>query len=283
NKLNLFMFKKQLNPIRKIKAFNNPIIWVTLPTAYPLLSQFKTCPIIYYCCDDYSVLTESLNSQIRICEDKLIKKASLILVVSSTLASMMPENKTLILDHAIDVELFSKPQERPKDLPEGKPIAGFYGSLSHWVDFDLIHQCATALNNWNFVLIGPKSVGFERLEQLSNVFYLGAKNYMELPGYSQHWDVGLIPFVKNQLSDACNPLKVKEYLATGKPVISIDIPALRIYKDYIHIAKDPQDFIKAIPLSLQDSNAQARKNLVKDQSWDNRALFLEEKLLGLDS
>jgi glycosyltransferase involved in cell wall biosynthesis len=283
DKLNRFILKKQLSPIRKSKQFDKAIIWTTLPTAYPLIEIFDGLPLVYYCCDDYSVLGDSPNPQVSFFEEKLIQQADLIVVVSETLAVKMPRNKTYYLDHAIDVSLFTKSYPRPKDLPHGKPIAGFYGSLSSWVDMNLIFQCATNLRNWNFVFIGPKQVSIEKLETLSNFFYLGSKSYIDIPAYSQHWDVGLIPFIKNQLTDACNPLKIKEYLAAGKPVVSIDIPALRIYKDFIYIAKDSQDFLKGIELSLTATNDGLRKNLVKDQSWDARALTIEKKLLDMNS
>ena len=280
--LNRYIFKKQL--YRKVyqKGVNNFIVWVTIPTAYPLLKVFNSSPIVYYCCDDYAGLGKKLNPKIPYFERMLSEEASLIFYVSDILGQKFPENKKIFLDHGIDVDLFTQSYQRPEDLPLGKPIAGFYGSISHWVDLELIYECAIQLRHWNFVLIGPKNITLKKLEQLDNVFYLGIKPQESIPAYSQHWNVGMIPFIRSDLIDACNPLKIKEYLLTGNPVVSIDIPALQVYKKNIYIAKNNQDFIRGIELSLQDKNDEVRKNLVKNQSWDNRAQIVEEKLLQIN-
>ncbi|KTD04754.1 glycosyltransferase [Fluoribacter gormanii] len=279
--LNCFILKKQLKTT--LKKMKQPIIWLTLPSAYPFIRIFNNCPLVYYCCDDYSALVKPPLPKLDYFENQLIEKAALIYVTSAVLAKKMPKNKTHFLDQAIDIDLFTKPYARPDDLPTGKPIAGFYGSLCSWVDINLIYQCATRLKNWNFVFIGPKNIDLEKLETLSNFFYLGPKAYVDIPAYSQHWDVGLIPFVNNQVTAACNPLKIKEYLSAGKPVVTTNIPALHMYKKNIYIAKDTDDFINGIVASLGDNKEEIRKNLVKDQSWDSRALALEKQLLDLSS
>lgn len=281
NRFNKWMLGRQLRTITQKRGFVRPIIWATLPTAYPYLSLFPNSAVVYYCCDDYELIIDKPYPQLPIYERQLIDKASLVIVSSEVLAAKAPASKTYFLDHGIDLSLYLKRYPRPKDLPQGRPIAGFYGSITHWVDLDLLYQCALELPNWNFVLIGPKEVDISRLESLNNFFYLGPKPYPAIPAYSEHWDVGLIPFIKNKLVLACNPLKVKEYLAGGKPIVSVEIPALAVYKECIYLAKDKADFIKGIQLSLEDKNASVRLNLAKKESWDSKVEQLNQQLLAI--
>ncbi|MFA6303024.1 MAG: glycosyltransferase [Legionella sp.] len=281
DRLNRAILTKQLSSVMKKGDFVHPILWLTLPTAYPFISIFDKCPLVYYCCDDYALLVDPPNPQVTIFEKQLIEKADLILVVSDVLAKNMPAHKTYILDQGVDLTHFMKKYDRPNDLPNDKPIAGFYGSLTHWVDIDLLYQCASQLTDWNFVVIGSKSVDISHLEKLNNFFYLGPKSYSEIPAYSQYWDVGLIPFIKNQLVMACNPLKAKEYLVGGKPIVSVAIPALDKYKEYIYLAKNNKDFIHGIEQSLNDTKETMRKNYAAQEGWDSRALVLENKLIAL--
>lgn len=283
NKINCYILKKQLANAMHANKFINPIVWMTIPTAYPYVAIFENFPLVYYCCDDYSVLGDSPHSQILSLEEKLVKKAVLVIVVSDVLAMKKPADKTFYLDHGIDLDLFLKDYPRPNDLPIGKPIAGFYGSITNYfVDFDLLYQCAIRLPNWNFVLIGPKEVDLGKLIKLDNFFYLGFKLHLEeIPAYSQHWDVGMIPFLKNQLTFAMNPLKVKDYLATGKPVVSVDLPSLQAYEDYIYITRNTDEFINALQLAEKEKNISKKNYDIKNHSWDSRAILLEKKLLDL--
>lgn len=283
NKINCFIIKKQLANAMHKNKFINPIVWMTLPTAFPYFTIFDHCPLVYYCCDDYSVLGDSPHPEILSLEQKLIKKAVLVIVVSEVLAEKIPADKTFYLDHGIDLDLFLKAYPRPKDLPSGKPIAGYYGSITnYWIDFELLYQCAIRLPDWNFVLIGPKEVNLDKLTILDNFFYLGFKKHLEeIPAYSQHWDVGMIPFLKNQLTAAMNPLKVKDYLATGKPVVSVDLPALQAYKEYIYLTKNQDEFINALRLAVNEKGLSRKKYDIKNHSWNNRATLLEKKLINL--
>ena len=281
DKINCFFLKKQLASTIHKNKFATLVVWMTLPTAYPYAAIFGQWPLVYYCCDDYAVIGDSPHPQIPSLEKQLVNQASLVIVVSDVLATKMPSDKTLYLDHGIDLNHFRKSYSRPHDLPSGKPVAGFYGSIASWVDINLIYQCVSKLCDVNFVLIGPSEVDLSQLKKLSNFFYLGFKPYEEIPAYSQHWDVGMIPFVKSQLTAALNPLKIKEYLTTGKPVVSVDLPAMQAYKGYIYIAKDEDEFINALQLAINEKGQSRKSYDITHHGWDSRAMLLEKKLLSL--
>jgi glycosyltransferase involved in cell wall biosynthesis len=282
-KINRFILKKQLAQTVKKKRFINPVIWTSLPTALPYLTLWGNGPIVYFCGDDFSVLGTLPRPDLLAVEKQLSDRAALIFVVSDALSKKMPTHKTCYIDQGVDLDFFKRQYPRPKDLPEGKPIAGYFGSISDfWLDLDLLYQCASTLPHWNFVLLGPNTADLSRFKKLNNFFYLGfKKSFQDVPAYPAHWDASLMPFNKSQLTEAFNPLKLKEYLCCGKPIVSVDLPAMASSGDYVYIAKNAEDFIQGIEFSLNDKGHALRQNSVRNDSWDSRSLFVHEKLLAL--
>lgn len=175
--------------------------------------------------------------------------------------------------HGVDYELFATPQPRPIDLPFGKPIAGFYGLIAEWIDQDLICESAENLPNWNFVLIGPSRVDFSKLENHDNIHLLGPRAHTQLPGYIQHWHTALLPFRQTPQIHACNPLKLREYLASGTPVVTTYFPALQGYEDLVSIVTGTKDFIRAIESTrdLEEGRNEIGQSRMVCESWLERA------------
>lgn len=225
-------------------AKEKPILWLSLPSAVPLLGKINECFSIYYCGDDFSSLEGVDHEVMGKLEAELVEKVDLILVASETLSRKFPSEKTIFIPHGVADYFYEAPDERPKDLPEG-PIAGFYGSISGWVDQQLLIRTAKKMPHWNFVIIGPQRCFVEHLRREPNIYLLGEKDHRELPNYIHHWQVSLLPFKDNAQIRACNPLKLREYLAIGKPIVSTDFPALKPYKNWITVASQ-NDFCQAI-------------------------------------
>lgn len=225
-------------------AQEKPILWISLPSAEPLLGKINECFSIYYCGDDFSSLEGVDHEVMAKLEEELVEKVDLILVASEALSKKFPKDKTVFIPHGVADYFFEAPDERPKDLPLG-PVAGFYGSLSGWVDQQLIIRTARKMPHWSFVIIGPQRCFVEHLRREPNIYLLGEKDHRELPNYVHHWQVSLLPFKDNAQIRACNPLKLREYLAVGKPIVSTEFPALKPYKDWITVAGH-DDFCEAI-------------------------------------
>jgi glycosyltransferase involved in cell wall biosynthesis len=121
---------------------------------------------------------------------------------------------------------------RPVDLPEGKVI-GFFGLLSEWIDQDLLVRLARKVPAVHIVLIGKADVEVSKLKAETNIVILGAKQFSELPQYAAHFDVGIIPFVINDLTRAVNPIKLREMLAAGCPVVSTALPEVIGARDQV--------------------------------------------------
>ena len=177
--------------------------------------------------------------------------------------------------------LFRSTYDKPLDFPKGKKIAGFYGSIASWIDVESLTYAASNLPDWQFVFIGDVKTDVSDLAELDNTHFLGRKAHEELPKYVSNWDISLISFKQNGQIEACNPLKLREYLAAGKPIVSTKFPAAEEYKDIINITKTHQEFVEKISDSYQSDIRKKSIAAVQNESWESRAKNLSELILKL--
>ena len=143
-------------------------------------------------------------------------------------------------------------------LKKGKPIVGYYGALAKWFDYELLRQAALALPEVEFVLIGKNydgSLNASGITQLENVCFLGDVPYAHLPRYAGCFAVCTIPFEINSITNATSPLKLFEYMALGKPIVTTDMLECRKYKS-VFCAKNAQEYIHLIRHVLEPSFAE---------------------------
>ena len=273
----------QISPIIKNAKLVSPLLWTSLPTAVDFSGYLGESGLVYYCGDDFSGLAGVDHKTIALRENELRQKADLILVASPRLLRDFPTNNTKLLTHGVDYKLFSEPALRAKDLPnDGRPIAGFYGSISQWLDLPLLEECIKKLPNWHFVFIGKAVVDISSISKLENVTLLGERAHHLLPSYSQHWTVSLLPFTDNAQIRACNPLKMKEYLAAGRPIVSTYFPAIDAYRGLVQIANNSNAMVEALIDSQYVQYLPAfsgvLRGVVKNKSWQARAKQLSNWL-----
>lgn len=250
-----------------------PILWTSLPTAVDAIGTLGEHAVVYYCGDDFGALDGVDHAAVAGLERELVARADLILAASPVLAARFPAAKTHVIEHGVDVALFGSPAPRPADLPTGRPVAGFYGSLSNWIDFELLAATARRMPGWDFVLIGTPHADLSPLDGLTNLHLLGPRDHAALPGYAQHWDASLLPFVDNAQIRACNPLKLREYLAAGTPVIATDFPALDGYRDLVRVIDGADALVAALEAARTEGPQlrAARRERVRGESWEVRA------------
>ncbi|EII3281113.1 glycosyltransferase [Vibrio alginolyticus] len=274
------MMKHQLNKQLQALGFDKPVFWTSLPTAADVCAEMNPRGLIYYCGDDFSALAGVDHDTVTKHERTLVNAANVIFTASDTLSTKFPSHKTVTLPHGVNVSLFSEPAPKAKDLPDnGRKVLGFYGSLSEWLDYDLIAQVADQAPDWDLVFIGPNEFSDNPLPQRCNVYYLGPRAHHTLPRYSQHWDASWLPFVDNAQIKACNPLKLLEYLATGTPVISTPFPALMPYKHMLHVVQDVEDVRASLDHLLPPPTDS--KSFVQQQSWEARANQVDKLVRAL--
>ena len=197
-------------PLRSLGITQQPLLWLSLPTASCFVGAFNEAAVVYYAGDDFSALEGVDHRPVARLEGRLAEKADAVIAASEAIAAKFPRDKTFIISHGCDFERFAAPAAAPADLRAGRddtrPVAGFYGSLSTWLDQDLLAETAARLPDWRFVLIGDACCDLSRLKQAANIELLGRRPHDALPGYVQDWDVSLMPFKDNAQIRACNPL-----------------------------------------------------------------------------
>jgi glycosyltransferase involved in cell wall biosynthesis len=282
-RVNRWLLRETLRePIRR-HGIERPILWTSLPTAVDVVGELNERAVVYYCGDDFSALAGVDHAAVAGLEAELAGKADLILAASPALARKFPAERTHIVPHGVDFDLFATPAPRPADLPADGPVAGFYGSISEWLDLDTMAETARRMPHWRFVFVGPLRTDTTVLDNLDNVFFLGPRPHRDLPGYVRNWDASLLPFLDTPQIRACNPLKLREYLAAGTPVVATDFPALDGYRDLVAVVDGPGALARALEGSLGEPEERkaARRQRVAGESWEARAAMIDELLRSL--
>lgn len=166
-----------------------------------------------------------------------------------------------------------------KIIDENKPIIGYYGAFASWFDYDMIENLAKQRPEYNIVLIGSKyddSLEKSNIEKLGNVYYLGTKEYKILKNYASKFSVCTVPFVINDITKATSPLKIFEYMALSKPIVTTAMNECKKYKS-IFIANNKNEFInlidKSVKLSREKNKAyyQILKQEALENTWESKA------------
>ena len=215
--VNRQLLSRQIGAVAAKSGLKGPVLWTSLPTALPVVGALGERAVVYYAGDDFSALAGVDHAPVARMEAELARRADLVLAASDVIAARFDPAKTRIVPHGVDYGRFATPAAPSPRLPAGK-VAGFYGSINDWIDVEAIATAAKRLPDWTFLLIGRVETDITALAGLSNIRILPAMAHADLPGFSQHWTVSLLPFVRNRQIEASNPLKLREYLAAGRPV-----------------------------------------------------------------
>jgi len=258
-------------------GFKNPITWTFLPTSGEVVGKLDEKLIVYHCVDEFSQFTGTDKNAILNMERDLLRKADQVLVSSGPLyeTKKLHNPRTSMVTHGVDLDHFRKACD-PKTVIPGdisglsRPVIGFFGLIADWVDLNLIGFLAMSRPSWSFVLIGKVDTDVSAVEGLSNVHLLGQKPYSALPSYCAGIDVAILPFVVNQLTFAANPLKLREYLAAGLPVVTTDIPEARRLSKHVRISTADDEFLAHIESCLAHGAGPhlSTSEAMAGESWD---------------
>jgi glycosyltransferase involved in cell wall biosynthesis len=277
-KANRAFLASQVKKVMRKLGFKNAVNMIFNPAAGMIAGRLGESETIYYCVDEYTAFTGASRGLKQI-EDDLFRKADLVVVSAERLFETKKHlnPNTFVIRHGTDCRHFRTALD-PKlpiptdiaDLP--RPIIGFHGLLADWVDYELIRKVAEHFSTGSVVLIGKIAPAAEQkikiLGDVPNLHFLGRKPYSELPAYCKAFDVAINPFAINDLTLAANPLKVREYLAAGLPVVSTDIPEVRILDDCL-IGSDTADFINKVENALSDPKpSETISDNIAGESWE---------------
>ncbi len=287
NNLSVTQQRKILNSIYEVLArlkIYKPILWVDVPYWTEVMEHFDREMIVYNCMDSYTDFSDiqEFCPDLEILEQQLCEIADIVLASSQPLQEKLLKytDNVICVPNGVDVNHFAywKNWKIPLDLVGiTQPIIGYYGAIAEWMDLELIDYLTEEMPDHSFVFIGMSTVDVEHLRRKANVYFLGEKSYAELPDYLQLFKIAIIPFKKNQLSFSTNPVKLYEYLAAGKPVVSVDLPEIRQFEDVVYIAGDYEEFLfylKQIDDSNQNLERPKRLRAVEGNDWHNRVRII---------
>lgn len=287
--------------------FKSPALMNFLPVLPEVVRQWRGVSV--YCCVDlWSAFSIYHSATMADLDARCCKHADLVIASAGNLYDNCKTHghNVHLISHGVDYQHFRNAVQdkdrtknsRPADMPAGR-IIGFFGLLSEWIDQELLVKLAWSLRDsktvseerrtqnkeprTHIVLIGHVDADISRLEQEPNIHILGAKPFSDLPDYVAYFDVGIIPFVVNDLTKAVNPIKLKEMLAAGCPVVSTALPEvkqLRTAGRSVCVAEDYDEFVASVRKHVESPMShEERKTIsdsVKDETWASKVKTIIE-------
>lgn len=286
--INDILLQLQLQRVIYQLGIRVPIVWVACPAACEVALKMKKIKLVYQRTDNFEEYPNVDANIIRSYDRKLKITADLTIFVSKMLfdtESIQCKN-ALYLDHGVDYDMFALAEQdlyKPEDITHiPKPIVGFFGNIDdHIFDMPFTEKLIDLMPKMSFVFVGKGLSDMSTLKSRNNVWLLGQKPYEKVPHYGKCFDVAIMPWRQNRWIEACNPIKLKEYLALGKPIVSTPFPELDKYLDLVCIANTPKDFSHCIVKALSENNLQrieARRKKVQNDTWDRKARIVIKEL-----
>jgi glycosyltransferase involved in cell wall biosynthesis len=278
--VNRYILALTLGLLRRRLAMRDFQLWTFLPNAADYVGRLGESVSVYYCVDEWSKFNYVDGQKTAEVERKLVKRADVVFAVSQSLVDgrrgLNPE--THLARHGVDHDLFASALDErtsvPADLAKIRgPILGFYGTLQDWVDLDLVCFLAKRRPEWSIVLIGKPMVDLSRLNAYPNVHVLGRRDHSQLPAYCKGFSVGIIPYVLNERLMHVNPIKLREYLCAGLPVVSVALPEVEPQRAHCRIARTYDQFERLVEEEVRSDSPQRRlerSRAMRTETWAAR-------------
>ena len=279
--LNRQIIRFTIQQLRKQLDIDTFQLWTFLPNVAPYIGTLGEELSVYYCVDEWATFPGIDKQTLVNLERQLLERVDVTFTTSLALAEKKRVHcpATYLAPHGVDYAKFATALDNGLAVPEDLaklpgPKVGFFGTLRDFLDYELIAHVAKARPEWSIALIGQDlSAGTQLVKGLPNVHLLGQKKHDQLPAYCKGFDVGLIPYRIDDDVKFINPLKLREYLSAGLPVVSTDMPEVQPYAHLCHIAKTGDDMVAAIEKALGEGTHEqraARCESMKTETWQAR-------------
>ncbi len=281
---------------RQIRKLNlkNIVIWSYVPTFTKYLDILPARIKVFDAVDNWLVHSayQNIQDRLKVNYEYIAQHADLIFTTAEELVKFFGRQQDIYyLPNGVRWEEFAEPSKLVNrdiaTLP--RPIIGYVGIIQQdRIDLDLIAYLARENPKKSIVLVGPVWSNFrqqvkDKLKDYNNIYFLGRKHYEEVPSYINQFDVGIVPHLVNDFGKHTSLLKIFEYLALGKPVVTTPTAGTNNLSGMIKVALTPEKFNQAIIEELAQDNEQARmqrREFARQQSWQNRLDFMMEKILA---
>ncbi len=271
---------RRASDLLRARGCSKVVLFICQPEYGVALEDLPHDFSIYYVSDEYSFTTTEV--ELSATERKVLGSVDQVYLTSPALMQKRGgfNPNTEFLPMGVDYQKFSTPVPEPDDL-RGIPYPriGYMGHLKRMLDWTLLLELSTAHPDWSFVFVGPKGPHpeidelLEEMSRLTNVHFLGGKPTKGLGAYPQHFDVCLMPYVIDDYTRYVYPLKMHEYLAGGKPVVSSPIRSVEDFKHVIALARNRSEWSRSIEVALSPAEntpeqRARRQRVARDYDWD---------------
>ena len=287
-KINRRLLGAQIKRLATRRGLTKPILWIAIPTAADMIGTLDELAVVYHVSDKYDANTMDHATDpalIRKLHEQAIDAADLVFYSGRKLFTEATRGceRSHLLEQGVDYDHWQRvsyTEVAPQIAQIPQPRLGYFGAIEPWlVDQELIKRASRERPQWQWVFIGNKSRGME-IEELPNVHFLPPVPYADLPGYAAGFDVCVLPWETEQsFTSYGSAIKVREYLATGKPVVISPLPEYEPMRDVLRIARTRDDFIRLVEDALHENDATlaaARQAAVATGTWDARAEWVSD-------
>lgn len=273
-------------------GMERPLLWLNPHYAVHMCGKMGERGVVYDITDDWTSLSQSawLRELVQRQDAELCRRADEVIVCSQRLYEMKePLARSLhLVPNGVDVEHYRAAGDRA-NAPEAarqwpRPVLGYTGSIHpDRVDVDLVAELAERFSAGTVALVGPNMLPADEVQRLGkqgNVVITGPVPYAEVPSYMAAFDVCITPHQMTPFTESLNPIKLWEYLAAGKPIVSTDVAGFRDYPEVVRTARDADGFAAAVGEALAEPQAVRvkRQALARENSWDARLDDVEQVL-----
>ncbi len=284
------LLSSQIAGLARRRGLSRPILWIAIPTAIEVVGRLNESLVIYHVSDKYDANTMDHATDpafIRSLHEQAIESADLIFYSSRKLLAEATRGleRSHLLEQAVDFDHWARIQDgnlkiaaEIEKIP--RPRIGYFGAIEPWlIDQELVQQAVRERPNWNWIFIGNKSRGLE-IEGLQNVHFLPPVAYHDLPGYAAGFDVCVLPWRTDvTFTSYGSAIKVREYLASGKPVVIAPLPEYESMSEVLRIGRNRKQFLELVDEALQEEGSElvrARQDSVRNGTWDARAEWVSD-------
>lgn len=273
-----------------------PVLWLNPPTATHLAGRMGEAGVVYDITDDWTRFGDDTPARRRLTRDdeRLSHRADAIIVCSEDLADSKRDfaAKVTLIPNGVDFEHYRPAREPAGPAPRpdrAGPWLGYTGTIHRdRLDVDLVESLAKRMDAGAIELIGPNHLDpreRSRLEATGRVSMPGPVPYAELPARMRRFDVCIVPHRVTPFTESLNPIKLWEYLASGKPIVSTPVAGFRDYPQHVRLASDAASFLAAVREAGSDNgaHAEARRALAREHSWARRVDAVEGVLAAVAS
>ncbi len=279
--LNRRLLRRQL--ARHLRRCDKPIIGITtLPIVGGVMDDLPVSRWVYYCVDDFAEWPGLDGNSLRLLEDQLVEKADVIVAVSEHLKNKLARSRdnVQLLTHGVDIDHWKCDAAACPALDDyQRPLVMFWGLIDRRMDLEMIRTLSARLERGTILLVGPQIDPHPELASLDRVRLIPPVSFDSLPSFGKAADVLIMPYADLPVNHAIQPLKLLEYLSTGKPVVVRDLPSTRPWSDCLHLASTADDFAdgvcRALGEGLSAEQQQSRRRRLERESWREKSRRFE--------